>query len=71
MDSQSERLVQEAIECFDKNYTFLVIAHRLSTIVKADQILVLNRGRIIERGTHAKLLELKGMYRNLWDQQNL
>lgn len=70
LDSQSERLVQEALEHFDKNYTLLVIAHRLSTIVKADQILVLNHGRIIERGTHAKLLELKGLYRNLWDQQN-
>ena len=56
LDSQSERLVQEAIERFERNHTVLVIAHRLSTIVRADQILVLEGGRVVQRGSHNSLL---------------
>jgi len=69
LDSQSERLVQEAIERFELNHTVLVIAHRLSTIVRADQILVLDRGRVVERGSHARLLDHGGLYAQLWQQQ--
>ena len=68
-DSQSERLVQEAIERFERNHTMLVIAHRLSTIVRADQILVLEGGRVAQRGTHASLLAEGGTYQRLWAQQ--
>ena len=50
--------------------TVLVIAHRLSTIVNADQILVLDRGRIIQRGSHRQLLNDAGMYQQLWQQQS-
>ena len=69
LDSQSERLVQEAIERFERNHTVLVIAHRLSTIVRADQILVLDSGRVVERGTHSILLTEGGLYKQLWQQQ--
>jgi ATP-binding cassette subfamily B protein/subfamily B ATP-binding cassette protein MsbA len=69
LDSQSEKLVQEAIERFEHNHTILVIAHRLSTIVGADQILVLEAGRIIERGNHTSLLTNRGAYSRLWNQQ--
>jgi ATP-binding cassette subfamily B protein/subfamily B ATP-binding cassette protein MsbA len=69
LDSQSERLVQEAIERFERNHTMLVIAHRLSTIVRADQILVLEGGRVVQRGTHASLLAEGGTYQRLWAQQ--
>ena len=69
LDSQSERLVQQALERFERNHTVLVIAHRLSTIVRADQILVLEAGRIVERGTHSSLLSGGGRYAQLWEQQ--
>ncbi|WP_255441630.1 MULTISPECIES: ABC transporter ATP-binding protein [unclassified Synechococcus] len=69
LDSQSERLVQQAIEQFERQRTVLVIAHRLSTIVKADRILVMERGRIVEQGPHAELLRLGGIYAGLWRQQ--
>jgi subfamily B ATP-binding cassette protein MsbA len=71
LDSQSERLVQEAIERFERNHTVLVIAHRLSTIVRADQILVLEGGRVVQRGTHSSLLAQGGLYQHLWQQQAL
>ncbi|MEB3277239.1 MAG: ABC transporter ATP-binding protein [Cyanobacteriota bacterium] len=70
LDTQSERLVQEAIERFEHDHTVLVIAHRLSTIVRADQILVLEQGRVVERGTHSSLLAEKGLYAQLWKQQS-
>ncbi|HLP71781.1 MAG TPA: ABC transporter transmembrane domain-containing protein [Bacteroidales bacterium] len=66
LDSESERLVQDALEKLMKGRTSLVIAHRLSTIRKADQILVIDEGKIVERGTHDQLIVLEnGIYRNL------
>lgn len=66
LDSESERLVQDALEKLMKGRTSLVIAHRLATIRKADQILVIDEGRIVERGTHDELITLEnGIYRNL------
>jgi len=62
LDSRSERIVQEAIETLKAGRTTLVIAHRLSTIRDADQILVLDRGRVVERGDHGSLMELDGQY---------
>jgi len=70
LDSHSERLVQQAIERFERDHTVLVIAHRLSTIVHADQILVLEAGRVVQRGTHESLLAVDGLYRLLWQQQS-
>ncbi|NBD15088.1 MAG: hypothetical protein GVY04_02765 [Cyanobacteria bacterium] len=62
MDSQSERLVKQALAMFQSHRTVLVVAHRLSTITRADQILVLEQGEIIERGTHQELLSLGERY---------
>ena len=70
LDSQSELLVQQAIERFERSHTVMVIAHRLSTIVRADHILVLERGRIIQRGSHEQLLREGGLYLDLWAQQS-
>jgi ATP-binding cassette subfamily B protein/subfamily B ATP-binding cassette protein MsbA len=70
LDSHSERLVQEAIEQFEKGHTLLVIAHRLSTIVNADLICVMEHGEIRERGTHHELLSARGLYAALWQQQS-
>ena len=65
LDTESERLVQEAIDRLLSNRTVFVIAHRLSTVVHADQILVLDRGAVVERGTHAQLLARGGTYARL------
>jgi subfamily B ATP-binding cassette protein MsbA len=62
LDTESEKLVQEALEQIMKNRTSLVIAHRLSTIRKADEIIVLSKGEIIERGNHTQLLASQGAY---------
>lgn len=70
LDTESERLVQDALSNLMKNRTTLVIAHRLSTIQHADQIIVMNKGVIEERGTHQELLEKKGLYRKLYDLQS-
>jgi subfamily B ATP-binding cassette protein MsbA len=69
LDTESERLVQEAVDRLLEGRTVFVIAHRLSTVVHADQILVLDRGRIIERGTHGELLSAGGAYHRLYSLQ--
>jgi len=69
LDSESERLVQDAIEKVIQGSTAIVIAHRLSTVLMADQIIVLDEGRIVEAGTHAELLRKNGAYRHLYDLQ--
>jgi len=69
LDSQSEALIQDALERIMKNRTNLVIAHRLSTILAADVILVLEAGRLVERGTHAELLAKGGLYASLYETQ--
>ena len=69
LDSESERLIQIALTNVMKNRTTLVIAHRLSTIRNADKIFVVDRGQIVEIGTHDELLKLDGIYRKLYDLQ--
>ncbi|MCG8639114.1 MAG: ATP-binding cassette domain-containing protein, partial [Desulfobacterales bacterium] len=69
LDSESEALVKNALTCLAPDCTVVVIAHRLSTIKWADQILVLDQGKIVECGTHAKLLKNEGIYFNLFSEQ--
>jgi subfamily B ATP-binding cassette protein MsbA len=69
LDSESEKLVQEALFNLMENRTSLVIAHRLSTIQHADEILVINEGEIVERGTHDQLSRANGIYQKLSDIQ--
>ncbi|HTI38697.1 MAG TPA: ABC transporter ATP-binding protein [Vicinamibacterales bacterium] len=69
LDSESEALIQDGLKSLRRGRTTFVIAHRLSTIRSADQILVLEHGEIIERGTHAQLIALGGRYRTLYDKQ--
>ena len=71
LDTESERLVQDAISKMMQNRTSIVIAHRLSTIRHADEIIVLQKGRIIERGTHNELIELNSFYKKLVDMQEI
>lgn len=71
IDTQSEILIQNAIETLTKGRTSIIIAHRLSTIQKANQILVLDKGEIVERGTHESLLQNKGYYHKLHNYQTL
>ena len=71
LDTESERLVQDALEKLMKSRTTIAIAHRLSTIKNADEICVLHEGRIVERGTHEKLIALNGYYKKLNDMQAL
>jgi subfamily B ATP-binding cassette protein MsbA len=70
LDTESERLVQDALFKLMQNRTSVVIAHRLSTIQNADEIIVLDAGEIVERGTHQELLGQKGMYKRLIDMQS-
>jgi len=69
LDSESEALIQDGLRSLRAGRTTFVIAHRLSTIMSADQILVLEAGEIVERGTHAELLVAGGRYRQLYDKQ--
>jgi len=69
LDSANERAIQAELQAVARNKTTLVIAHRLSTVVDAHEILVLEGGRIVERGTHAALLALAGRYAQMWALQ--
>ena len=69
LDSESERLIQDALDRFVSGRTAIVIAHRLSTVQRADRIVVLDQGRIAEMGTHTELLAHEGIYRRLYDTQ--
>jgi len=69
LDTGTEREIQSALNEVSRNRTSLVIAHRLSTVVDADEILVLDHGRIIERGRHSELLEMGGHYASMWNKQ--
>jgi len=70
LDTESERLVQDALNKLMKNRTSVVIAHRLSTIQHADEIIVMQKGEIVERGTHTQLLQQNGTYKRLYDLQS-
>ena len=69
LDSHTEKEIQDALDRVSKDRTTLVIAHRLSTIIHADQILVLEKGRLVEQGTHADLIARDGLYASLWARQ--
>lgn len=69
LDSHTEKEIQDALDRVARDRTTLVIAHRLSTIVHADNILVLEKGRLVERGTHAELISKRGLYESLWTRQ--
>lgn len=70
LDSESEKLIQDALSRLMKDRTTFVVAHRLSTVQEADQILVLDEGKIVESGTHSELLQHQGVYRRLYDAQS-
>jgi ATP-binding cassette subfamily B protein len=69
LDSHTEKEIQDALERVSRNRTTLVIAHRLSTIVGADEIIVLDKGEIVERGSHGQLLASNGLYASMWNRQ--
>ncbi|MBP9841524.1 MAG: ABC transporter ATP-binding protein [Simkaniaceae bacterium] len=71
LDSESERIIQDSINEFHHKKTLIIIAHRLSTIKKADQIIVLDQGRVVEQGSHFSLLELQGKYSKFWNLQTM
>lgn len=70
LDSESEALIQEALNNLMKGRTSIVIAHRLSTVANLDEIVVLNKGKIVEQGTHRQLLLKEGAYKKLWSRQS-
>ncbi|WP_310620202.1 ABCB family ABC transporter ATP-binding protein/permease [Flexibacterium corallicola] len=69
LDTHTETEIQSALDVVSQNRTTVVIAHRLSTVINADQILVLEKGRSVEQGTHSELLEKGGLYASMWDRQ--
>jgi ATP-binding cassette, subfamily B, heavy metal transporter len=69
LDSRTEAAIQETLQSIERGRTSIVIAHRLSTVVDADQIVVLDQGRVAERGTHAQLLRKGGLYAEMWTRQ--
>ena len=69
LDAESERAVQRAFEEMSKTKTTLVIAHRLATVLKADRIIVMDEGRIVETGTHKELVKMNGLYSRLAELQ--
>jgi ATP-binding cassette subfamily B protein len=69
LDSHTEKEIQDALDLVSHNRTTLVIAHRLSTIIGADEIIVLEKGQIVERGTHQALLAAEGLYASMWNRQ--
>jgi len=69
LDSRSERAIQHELDQIARNRTTLIIAHRLSTVIHAQQIIVMDHGRIVERGTHAELLQREGLYAQMWALQ--
>jgi ATP-binding cassette, subfamily B, heavy metal transporter len=71
LDSHTEKDIQDALDRISRNRTTLVIAHRLSTIIDADDILVLDKGVIVERGTHQRLLAAGGLYASMWNRQRI
>lgn len=70
LDTETEQNIQDALDTLGHGRTMLVIAHRLSTIRNADQILVINDGRVVERGTHDQLMDLNGKYKSMWRRQD-
>ena len=69
LDSKSERAIQHELDSIARESTTLIIAHRLSTVVHAQQIIVMDHGRIVERGTHAELLRAGGLFAQMWALQ--
>ena len=69
LDTSTEKEIQENLELLSKEKTTLIIAHRLSTVVNADNIIVLDKGSIVEEGTHQSLIDLKGKYFEMWEKQ--
>ena len=70
LDSEVEVAIQESLDKMMENKTVIAIAHRLSTIAAMDRLIVLDKGQIVEQGTHAELLELNGLYAKLWNHQS-
>jgi ATP-binding cassette subfamily B protein len=69
LDSRTEEAIQDTLNAIAERRTTIIIAHRLSTITHADNIIVLDKGRVAETGTHAKLLRKKGLYAEMWTRQ--
>ena len=69
LDSTTERNIQEAIIAASNRKTVLVIAHRLSTVVNSEQIIVMDQGEVVEKGSHQELVEMNGKYKELWEHQ--
>ena len=69
LDSRTEKEIQTAFSQVSENKTTIIIAHRLSTVVNADNIIVLNNGKVVESGSHEHLLQAHGLYENMWKRQ--